>query len=188
MPLLVTGHEDKYIRIFDLLSGMYLIIYNLDMSSQPVFRAMHTLDPRAPGRSHLCFARRGGFLSRLRQPRLLRPLLGHPWYACVRAGNYQPPRKGPRGRAGGRVPPESAGDGQRRGGRCRETLCLVVIAIILSHYRFRTLFVSSPSENRASPFVVPSLLMIDCIFSGRICVLKYEHACNSPDIPLYDTL
>ena len=93
------------------------------MPSPP--RPVHALDARTPRRCHVIVDRRRWVRTRVRQPRLLRTLLGHSRISRMHSGKHKPPRKGSRGRARRRVPPLTAHYGECRRGRRREAVRLV---------------------------------------------------------------
>lgn len=77
LPILVTAHEDRYIRMFDLTTGMYILSRRREQSNYGCWsRRMHQVCAGARGRRYGDRYRSGWLTSRLRRPRLQFTLLG----------------------------------------------------------------------------------------------------------------
>ena len=64
MSILVTAHEDKYIRIFDITTGLlFLFFEHLTFTDDLLIRPMYVLHVSPPGWCHILVYRRCWFLA-----------------------------------------------------------------------------------------------------------------------------
>jgi len=110
LPLLVTAHEDKSIRIFDILTGQCAII--ITNPSSFLARSMHLLHAGSFGLRDVHLYRSSRILARVRQSRLFYPILGFDQHSILHSRDPESSRKGSRRRFRRRVPPRPAIHGQ----------------------------------------------------------------------------
>ena len=119
MPLLVTGHEDKYIRIFDISTGKLLSTrVHVYLCSRRDRRSMHAFNVSPPRWSNLSVDRPCWFHSGLRWTRRLGAILGYSRIKSLRARHQRAQGESEGGSTRGRISSIAAIRGERGGRRC----------------------------------------------------------------------
>jgi hypothetical protein len=128
MSLLVTAHEDKFIRIFDIMTGMCLIFEMriVLFIEHSICRSVYALNAGTSRWRNIAVHRCFWFFAGFWKPRLLGAILGSHRHTSVCSGDNNTPRESPGGCARCRIPSIVTIHGERRVRWCRETLRFIV--------------------------------------------------------------